>query len=137
MSTELFYTALGKLLYAVAIADDSISKKEKETISKLISERLLQKEKETDRFGTNDAWITQFSFETSEAMSLKEAEAFENFLGFTHEYRNELTEDELNLCLKLAEHLSESYRHVNNKENKLLTELRAHLMTLQASQLIF
>jgi hypothetical protein len=121
----------------VAIADDSISKKEKETISKLISERLLQKEKETDRFGTNDAWITQFSFETSEAMSLKEEEAFENFLAFTHEYRNELTEDELNLCLKLAEHLSESYRHVNNKENKLLTELRAHLMTLQASQLIF
>jgi hypothetical protein len=137
MSTELFYTALGKLLYAVAIADDSISKKEKETISKLISERLLQKEKETDRFATNDAWITQFSFETSEAMSLKEEEAFENFLVFTHEYRNELTEDELNLCLKLAEHLSESYRHVNNKENKLLTELRAHLMTLQASQLIF
>ena len=42
MSTELFYTALGKLLYAVAIADDSISKKEKQIISNLISERLLQ-----------------------------------------------------------------------------------------------
>jgi hypothetical protein len=137
MSTELFYTALGKLLYAVALADDTISKKEKTTLSNLISERLLQKEKETDRFGTNNAWITQFSFETSEAMSLKEEEAFESFLEFTHEYRNDLTEDELNLCLKLAEHLSDAYRHVNNKENKLLTELRAHLMTLQASQLIF
>ena len=137
MSTELFYTALGKLLYAVALADDSISKKEKDTISNLISERLLQKERETDKFGTSDAWITQFSFETSEAMSLKEDEAFESFLEFTHEYRNELTEDELNLCLKLAEHLSEAYRHVNNKENKLLNELRSHLMTLQASQLIF
>jgi len=115
MSTELFYTALGKLLYAVALADDTISKKEKTTLSNLISERLLQKEKETDRFGTNNAWITQFSFETSEAMSLKEEEAFENFLEFTHEYRNELTEDELNLCLKLAEHLADAYRHINNK----------------------
>lgn len=137
MSTELFYLALGKLLYAVAIADDSISKKEKQTISNLISERLLKKERETDRFGTNDEWITQFSFETSEAMSLKEEEAFENFLEFTHEYRNELNEDELSLCLKLAEHLSDAYYHVNNKENKLLIELRTNLMSLQASQLIF
>lgn len=137
MSTELFYLALGKLLYAVAIADDSISKKEKQTISNLISERLLKKERETDRFGTNDEWITQFSFETSEAMSLKEEEAFENFLEFTHEYRNELNEDELSLCLKLAEHLSDAYYHANNKENKLLIELRTNLMSLQASQLIF
>ena len=137
MSTELFYLALGKLLYAVAIADDSISKKEKQTISNLISERLLQKERETDRYGTNDAWITQFSFETSEAMSLKEEEAFDNFLEFTHEFRNELSEDELSLCLKLAEHLSDAYCHVNNKENKLLIELRINLMSLQASQLIF
>lgn len=137
MSTELFYTALGKLLYAVAIADDSISKKEKQTISNLISERLLQKERETDQYGTNNAWITQFSFETSEAMSLKEEEAFENFLEFTREYRNELNEYELSLCLKLAEHLSDAYYHVNNKENKLLIELRANLLSLQASQLIF
>jgi len=137
MSTKLFYAELGKLLYAIANADTNISQTEKETLTKLITERLLQKEKDTDRYGTNEAWFTQFSFDTSEEIIESTENAFENFLDFVKEYKNELTEDELALCLKLSEYLADSYRHVNKKENKILTELRTQLMNLHASHLIF
>ena len=137
MSTELFYTELGKLLYAVAIADDKITKSEKESITKMISERMLQKEKETDGFNTNEAWYTKFSFDTAEESGLSEEEALNNFLDFVKIYKKELTESELSLCLKLADTLAETYHHINKKENTVLAELRSHLISLQASQLIF
>jgi hypothetical protein len=137
MSTKLFYAELGKLLYAIANADAIISQTEKETLTKLITERLLQKEKDTDRYGTNEAWFTQFSFDTSEEVIESTENAFENFWDFVKEYKNELTEDELALCLKLSEYRADSYRHVNKKENKVLTELRTQRMNLHASHLIF
>ena len=137
MSTELFYTELGKLLYAVAIADEKITKTERESITKMISERMLQKEKETDSFNTNEAWYTKFSFDTAEESGLTREEALNNFLDFVKMYKNDFTETELSLCLKLADTLATSYHHINKQENKLLIELRSHLITLQASQLIF
>jgi len=137
MSTKLFYTELGKLLYAIANADANINQAEKESLTKLITERLLQKEKDIDRYGTNEAWFTQFSFDTSEETIESTENAFENFLDFVKEYKNELTEDELALCLKLSEHLADSYHHINKKENKILTELRTQLMNLHAAHLIF
>lgn len=137
MSTKLFYAELGKLLYAIANADANINQSEKESLTKLITERLLQKEKDIDRYGTNEAWFTQFSFDTSEETIESTENAFENFLDFVKEYKNELTEDELALCLKLSEHLADSYHHINKKENKILTELRTQLMNLHAAHLIF
>ena len=137
MSTKLFYAELGKLLYAIANADTIINQTEKETLTKLITERLLQKEKDTDRYGTNEAWFTQFAFDTSDENIESTENAFRNFLDFVKQYKNELTEDELTLCLKLSEHLADSYHHINKKENKILAELRSQLMNLHASHLIF
>jgi hypothetical protein len=137
MSTKLFYAELGKLLYAIANADANINQAEKESLTKLITERLIQKEKDIDRYGTNEAWFTQFSFDTSEETIESTENAFENFLDFVKEYKNELTEEELALCLKLSEHLADSYHHINKKENKILTELRTQLMNLHAAHLIF
>jgi len=44
MGTALFYKELGKLLYAIAIADETVTEQEKAAVSQLIRERLLHKE---------------------------------------------------------------------------------------------
>jgi len=137
MSTALFYKELGKLLYAMALADNSISKEEKEEVSKQIAERLLHKEVDADQFGTNEAWITQFSFDTTEEIGTSAEEAFDEFLSFIKQYRNELTEQEIEICYRLSDHISNAYRHVNKKESKMLTSLRTYLMGLHTSLLIF
>jgi hypothetical protein len=53
MGTTGFYSELGKLLYAVANADGTISVQESAEISNQIRERLLHREMNTDRFGSN------------------------------------------------------------------------------------
>lgn len=79
MGTALFYKELGKLLYAIAIADETVTEQEKAAVSKLIRERLLHKEMDEDRFGSNEAWITQFSFDTAEDSYTMQKRRFRNF----------------------------------------------------------
>ena len=137
MSTALFYQELGKLLYAMAMSDNTITKEEKEQVSKEIAERLLHKEIDVDQFGSNEAWITQFSFDTSEEAGENAEEAFEEFLSFVKQYRNQLSPQEIDICYKLSEHVANAYRHVNKKESNILRTLRNYLMGLHTSQLIF
>ena len=137
MSTQLFYSSLGKLLYAVAVSDNTISETEKEAITKLIRERLIQKETKTDPLGTNEAWFTEFAFETAEEASISEVDAFDEFVAYAEAYKNKLSEEEIQLCQTLSNQLADSYRHINKKEHRILNELRMFLANLQASQLIF
>lgn len=137
MSTQLFYSSLGKLLYAVAVSDNTISETEKEAITKLIRERLIQKETKTDTVGTNEAWFTEFAFETAEEASISEEDAFDEFVTYAEAYKNKLSEEEIQLCQTLSNQLADSYRHINKKEHRILNELHTFLINLQASQLIF
>ncbi len=137
MGNSLFYRELGKLLYAIAAADNTITDIERKTLGKEISERLLHKETATDKYGTNKAWDTQFSFETAEDAGISPDEAFDDFLSYTKAYKNEMSDDEVEICLKLADHIADSYHHINKKENNFLGQLRNFLMTMRASKLIF
>jgi uncharacterized protein YpuA (DUF1002 family) len=136
-NTELFYSELGKLLYAVAMVDGNINPNERKVLSEMISQRLLQKEDDKDEFGTNEAWFTLFSFDTTEDQMLSAEEAYETFIDYCNQYKYDITDEEISQCLKLSNVLADSYRDINNKENKLLNKLRNHLLNLQASQLIF
>lgn len=137
MGNSLFYKELGKLLYAIAAADNNITDAERKSLGKEITERLLHKERSTDAFGTNTAWHTQFSFETTDEKGSSADEAFDEFLSYIKSYKNELSEDEVDICLKLADHIADSYHHINKKENKLLAQLRQSLMQMRAAKLIF
>ena len=137
MRNKLFYTELGRLLYAVANADDNINKEEKETITKMIQERMLQHERDQDQFGTNEAWQTQFAFDTAEESSLDPKEALDEFLAYSELHKKDLSDEELQLGISLAEHLADAYRHKNKKENNMLATLRSHLWNIHRSQLIF
>lgn len=137
MGNSIFYKELGKLLYAIAAADNTITEAERKSLGKEISERLLHKERATDQFGTSKAWDTQFSFETTEELGVSADEAFNEFLDYIKEYKNEMSEDEVDICLKLADHIADSFHHINKKENKLLSQLRHSLMQMRAAKLIF
>ena len=137
MGTALFYKELGKLLYAIAIADETVTEQEKAAVSKLIRERLLHKERDEDRFGSNEAWITQFSFDTSEDSYATAEEAFQEFLDFAKAYKNELTDQDLDVCISLSEHMADTYHQVNEKEHAMLKELREFLKTINGPKLIF
>jgi uncharacterized tellurite resistance protein B-like protein len=131
MDYRMFYAALGKLLYAVADADGIVSAREKESLYELIRTRLMQKEIHTDEFGTNDAWYAAFEFEVADEQIISSEDAFQSFIEYIEEHKNQLDEDTRMLCLTLSDKLAESYRHTNKKEKHLVQQLREVLFSIK------
>jgi uncharacterized tellurite resistance protein B-like protein len=131
MDYRLFYAELGKLLYAVADADGLVSPQEKENLYQMVQSRLMHKETHTDEFGTNDAWYTAFEFEVADEQIMPASDAFQSFIEYIEEHKNELDQDTRKLCLTLADRLAESYRHSNKKEKHLVQQLREVLFSLE------
>jgi hypothetical protein len=127
----MFYSALGKLLYAVADADGIVSPQEKMNMFELVQKRLMHKETHTDEFGTNDAWYAAFEFEVADEQNLSAEDAFLSFTEYIEENKNKINEDTRQLCLTLADKLADSYRHSNKKEIVLINKLREVLFTLE------
>ena len=137
MGTTGFYSELGKLLYAVANADGTISVQESAEISNQIRERLLHREMNTDRFGSNKAWVTQFAFDTAVDKNLNPRDVLHAFMDYAREQADTLTDQEIDTCLNMCDHIADAYRYRNKKENELIAQLRAFLMELHSSHLIF
>jgi hypothetical protein len=131
MDYRMFYSELGKLLYAVADADGIVSPQEKQHMFELVQTRLMHKETHTDEFGTNDAWYAAFEFEVADEQILSAADAFLSFTEYIEENKNKINEDTRELCLILADKLADSYRHSNKKEIALIQKLRVVLFTLE------
>jgi len=131
MDYRMFYSELGKLLYAVADADGIVSPQEKQHMFELVQTRLMHKETHTDEFGTNDAWYAAFEFEVADEQLMSAADAFLSFTEYIEENKNKLDEDTRQLCLILADKLADSYRHTNKKENVLIQKLREVLFSLE------
>jgi uncharacterized tellurite resistance protein B-like protein len=130
MDYREFYAELGKLLYAVADADGTISPQERESLNELIRSRLAHREVHTDEYGTNDAWYAMFEFEVAEEQAMTPEEAFQSFSDYLDARRDEVDEDTRALCLTLADRLAESYHHTNRRESELIRKLKEKLFSL-------
>jgi hypothetical protein len=91
----------------------------------------------TDRFGSSKAWVTQFAFDTAVDKNLNSREVLNAFMDYAREQADRLTDQEIDICLNMCDHIAEAYRHRNKKENDLIAQLRAFLMELHSSHLIF
>jgi len=131
MDIREFYAETGKLLYAVAEVDGVITKREKQSLHKLIQNRLAHRETHTDEYGTNDAWYTAFEFEVAEEQGMTSEDAFNSFVDFIQDNRNKLDRDLKDIGFILAERLAESYHQTNKKELELIQKLKEILYSLQ------
>ncbi len=131
MDYRVFYSELGKLLYAVADADGVVSKVEKENLYDMVRTRLAHKEIHTDEFGTNDVWYSVFEFEIAEDQSLTSMDAFQSFSEYLEANRDRIDQDTRQLCLLLADRLAESYRHSNRKEREMVQRIRELLFSIE------
>ena len=134
MDIREFYAETGKLLYAVAEVDGVITKREKQSLHKLIQNRLAHRETHTDEFGTNDAWYTEFEFEVAEEQGMSSEDAFNSFVDFIQEHRNKMDRELKEICFILADRLAESYHLTNKKEKLLIQKLKELLYSFQPEQ---
>jgi uncharacterized tellurite resistance protein B-like protein len=120
MDYKLFYTELGKLLYAIADADKNISRHETDAMKKLINNELIFLENSFDEFHTDTAYYAQFEFEYLDETIAEPLDALESFLDYLSEHKTELTRKMLLATKRAAVKIAEAHYKVNNKENKYL-----------------
>ncbi len=77
-----FFSEFGKLLYAIADVDGSISQKEKNAIHEIVNKQLIPLVPKKDSYGTNVGYYSEFEFDIMEDASLDPEIAFESFINF-------------------------------------------------------
>jgi len=127
MEAQLFYKELGRLLYAIAASDGSVSDKEVATLKRIVSEELVPQEASTDHFGTDQAYITEFEFDVLADRSASAEGAFDSFIAYMARHKNDLDPERKELIYRAADAVANAFHGVNKAELPLLIELRRHL----------
>lgn len=127
MMYRTFYSELGKLLYAIADIDGSISKKEKQKLQDIVKKELVPAENNTDEFGTDAAYYAEFEFDIADDAIMEPEVAFESFMNYIDNHKTAIDKRMISATRKVAGELSEAYYHTSKKEKELLEKLNKKL----------
>lgn len=125
MKFEMYYKALGNLLYAVAKADGQVNNKEKLKVKSIVAEQLLQLEDSLDDYGSDAAFATEFQFEECELNELSSKDAFANFEEYFKTHKNVLKPHLIKFFYNLAKHVAQSSASINKSESILLAKIES------------
>lgn len=131
MKYREFYSELGKLLYAVADVDGTISKKEKQALLHLVQQELVPQEQHTDAVGTDAAWYTEIGFEIQEENITDAETAFQSFIDYVEDHHTAFDKNMVKVCLRVASELASVYHGTNRKEKALLQQLEQRLKKIE------
>jgi uncharacterized tellurite resistance protein B-like protein len=126
MKWSTLYGEWGKLLYAVANCDGSISEREKDAFKELINSELVDVQQK-DEFGMPVPSYMYAAFDYLEEEIVDSSDALESFFLFIHRHKESLTDEMIAKLIKSAENLSAAYYGINQSEQNLLQELRQKL----------
>lgn len=120
-----YYKELGKLVYAVAIADGVIQPEEIDKLHSIVLKELALKEHSIDSSGMNQAFYVDFEFEKSEKERIDIDDAIKSFNHFI--YINNEPNDEalMKRSMKLLKNVSNVY--TDRKEKQIIERVEKEL----------
>lgn len=122
-----FYIELGKLLYAVAKADGNVQLEEVHDLHKVVRDVLLKTEDRTDEFGTNNAFYTEFEFETMLDSKAEMNEAYDSFIKFAKKNRDYITDHMKNICVTSVEKIADAFDGIVAEEQAFIDKFKKDL----------
>lgn len=123
-----FYQNLGKLFYAIAIADKKVHASEIKKLREAVDKQWLDVDKVTDEFGTDAAYQIEIVFDWLLEQEEKESETyFEEFRSYYKDNSSEFTDTIKSLVWKTADDIAASFSGKNKSELVLLAKLKSLL----------
>ncbi|MBT3300813.1 MAG: hypothetical protein HOD63_12495 [Bacteroidetes bacterium] len=122
-----FYVELGKLLSAIAKADGKVQLEEVHDLHKLVRNVLLKVNDQTDEFGTNHAFYTEFEFETMLDSKAEMDEAYDSFIKFITDNKENITDKMKEICMVSVEKIADSFEGIVPEEKTLIDKLKKDL----------
>jgi hypothetical protein len=117
MFYEELYPELGKLFYHIAAIDGKVQPSEKESLRQLIQSNWKPMEGSTDTFGTDQAYLIDFSFDYEELEGEGE-NSFQSFEAFYLENKSRFSPEIISNILKTVKAITAAYRGKNKDEKK-------------------
>lgn len=131
MKTELnvkqFYKELGKLLYAVAMADKKIQKQEVDALHEFVAKELALSESTSDSSGMNQAFYVDFEFDDNAEKKISVQEAHDSFIRFLDANIESIDEKLINKSIKAVEKVATSFRKMNAEERELVDKIKTEI----------
>jgi len=121
-----FYQNIGKLFYAIAMADHSVHMKELEKLNEVVKDHWLEIDDVEDEFGSDAAFQIQSVFDWLLEYGKDEEEIYEGFEEFYMEHKILFTPMIKRLIMSTSRAIASSFGGSNKSELILLGRL--HLL---------
>jgi hypothetical protein len=121
-NVKQYYKELGKLVYAVAIADGAIQDEEREKLHEFVAKELADKESTTDSSGMNQAFYVDFEFDEAEQNHLPihdVIQGYKRFIQANHEPNDKVL---IKNSMKLLEAVALAYS--KEKEQQIIDNVK-------------
>ena len=119
-----FYAEVGKLLYALAKVDGSISQQEIDTIHQLVLKKMVPLETSTDEFGTDSAFYIEMEFDFLNENFHDPEAAFESFMNYFKDHFTAFNDHHKEVVFEVAETLILAYHETNIRDHYMILELK-------------
>ncbi len=120
-----YYKDLGKVVYAVAMADGVITTAEKEALHSSVCKDLALYEHSEDSSDMNNAFYVDFEFEAAEEGHPDTSSAIKSFGKFIHGNFEAGDEKLIQHSIKVLEKVAGAY--CNSKQKDLINEIKAEI----------
>jgi uncharacterized tellurite resistance protein B-like protein len=130
MITKEFYIAFGNLLYALAMSDGAVQKEEEESIIRLVKEKLVPLESNTDPMGTDLAHYTAFAFETADDQIESVEDALNVFIDYVKSHQEFVSSEQLKILNSIIKEVAKSYGRVTKKEQQIIDLFNGMMFSL-------
>ncbi|MFS4491276.1 hypothetical protein [Maribacter sp. 2308TA10-17] len=119
-----FYQSLGKLFYAVAMADKNVRPIEIERLKEDVQKYWLPVDAIEDEFGTDAGYQIEIVFDWLQQEEKEGNTYFQEFVDFYKEHPGKFTKAIKQLIFKTADDIASSFANKNKSELILLAKLK-------------
>lgn len=119
-----FYQSLGKLFYAVAMADKNVRPVEVERLKEDIQKYWLTVDSIEDEFGTDAGYQIEIVFDWLQQEEKGSETYYKEFLDFYKEHPSKFNKHIKQLIFKTADDIASSFANKNKSELILLAKLK-------------
>lgn len=130
MISKDFYIAFGNLLYALAMSDGAVQNEEKESILKLVKEKLVPLEDITDAMGTDLAYYTEFAFETADDQIKSVEDTLNAFVNYMKEHYHIFSKEQLKVLNSILKEVAKAHGRVTKKEQQIIDMFNSMMYSL-------
>jgi uncharacterized tellurite resistance protein B-like protein len=131
MDFKDYYTALGKLVYAIALADGEVQSEESGKIFDFVISQLSKAEYAPENGKTAlDVFDIEKEFHRLREEKVPAQVACQQFINFVEVHKTDLTKNNIASCISLMEQVAESHQGINKAERTMISKIKNHLESL-------